>query len=82
MKRFRRKKLNDGELKVYWGKMPGQFPELIYSYQGDDIMRRDIFLMLHVLENKRPNMTTSLVEELDSRGYDITTLQFSIMKKS
>ena len=90
MKRFRSPKLKDGELRVHWGKLPGDTPDVIYSCQGDSSMNRDCRLLHNILATKKPDlfakplfskMNPSLLEELESRGYDITTLRFSIMKR-
>lgn len=90
-KRFRRPKLKDGELRVYWGKLQHDAPDVIYSWQGDRSMKGDSALLHYHLGSKHPDwhqtplfskMNPSLLEELEARGYDITTIRFSIMKKS
>lgn len=90
MKRLRAPKLRDGELRVYWGREPGDSPDVIFAWQGDPSMRRDTRLLHYHLASQRPDpnarplfskMDPSLFEELDRRGYDLTTLRFSIMKK-
>lgn len=91
MKRYRKPKLKDGELRVYWGKLPHDSPDLIFAWQGDYTMRADSKL-LHIAfccNNPDPfitplfsKMLPSLVQELEARGYDIETLRFSIMKKA
>ena len=90
MKRFRRPKLKDGELRVYWGKLPHDAPDVILAWQGDRSMKRDTALLHYVMCSKQPDpfakplfskMKPSLVEELQTRGYDITTLKFSIQKR-
>lgn len=89
-KRLRKPKLKDGELRVYWGKVPYDSPDIILAWQGDSSMRRDINLLHYHLCCERPDVHTkplfskmepSLIKELENRGYDITTLKFSIMKK-
>ena len=91
MKRFRKPKLKDGQLLVYWGKLPHDEPDVIYSWQGDSSMKRDNALLCYHFGSRRPDpiakpmyskMDPSLLEELERRGYDITTLRFSIMKKT
>lgn len=91
MKRFRKPKLKDGQLLVYWGKLPHDEPDVIYSWQGDSSMKRDNALLFYHFGSRRPDplakplyskMEPSLLEELERRGYDITTLRFSIMKKT
>jgi len=90
-KRFRSPKLKDGELRMYWGK-PDQHdnPVIVLAWQGTRYMKADTALLDFALCCKKPNphkvpifsvMEPSLLEELDARGYDLTTLKFSIMKK-
>ena len=90
MKRLRRPNIKDGELKVYWGRMPHDEPDIIIEYRGDRGMKRDSNLLFNALTSKNVDpfakplfskMNPSLVEELEARGYDITTLKFSIRKK-
>lgn len=91
MKRFRLPKLKDGELRVYWGKLPHDSPDIVYEWKGDSSMRRDSRLLHYHLGSQQPDpftqpifskMNPSLIEELEARGYDITTLRFSIQKKA
>lgn len=90
MKRFRRPKLKDGELRVYWGRLPGDTPDVLYQWQGDSSMKQDCRLLHNHFATMNPDlfakplfskMEPSLLEELEARGYDITTLRFSITKK-
>lgn len=90
MKRFRRPVLKDGELRVYWGKLPHDSPDIIYEWKGNSSMRYDSRLLHYHFSSRRPDpftkplfskMDPSLIEELEARGYDITTVKFSIMKK-
>ena len=89
-KRFRTPKLKDGELRIYWGKLPHDSPDVVFSWQGDRSMKRDTALLCYHFSKREPDtsampifskMNLSLLEELEARGYDITTLRFSIMKK-
>jgi hypothetical protein len=91
VKRFRRPKLKDGQLLVYWGRLPHDEPDIIYSWQGDSSMKRDSSLLCYHFGSRRPDplakplyskMEPSFLEELELRGYDLTTLRFSIMKKT
>lgn len=90
MKRLRKPKLHNGELRVYWGKLPHDNPDVIYAWQGDSSMKRDSAMLCYFMGSQHPDphvkpifskMKPSLIEELEARGYDITTLKFSIMKK-
>jgi hypothetical protein len=89
-KRFRKPKLKDGELRMYWGKLPGDCPDIIYSWQGEHSMKYDSRFLHYALSSEKPDpfvqpifskMLPSFTDELIARGYDITTLKFSIMKK-
>jgi hypothetical protein len=88
-KRFRRPKVKEGELRMYWGKLPHDAPDIVIEWRGEG-MKHDSNLLYYVLCSDRPDyfarplfskMEPSLIKELESRGYDITTLKFSIMKK-
>lgn len=90
VKRLRKPKLKDGELRVYWGKVPHENPDVVFAWQGDRMMKRDTNLLCSVFCSKQPDpfvqpifsrMMPSLIEELTARGYDLTTLRFSISKK-
>lgn len=90
-KRYRKPKLKDGELRIYYGKVPHDGPDVILAWQGNSEMKRDTNLLHYYICSKRPDphklpifsvMQPSLIEELAARGYDITTLKFSIMKKA
>jgi hypothetical protein len=83
--------MRDGELKMYWGKEPHDSPDIILAWQGDSTMRGDTRLLHYYMCSQKPdvfskqpfaNMKPSLLEELEARGYDLTTLKFSIMKKA
>jgi len=91
MKRLRTPKLEDGEIMMYWGKEPRGYPDIMLAWQGDGLMKRDTNLLHYVMCTKKPKLTLgtldwsvmepSLIEELDARGYDLTTIKFSIKKK-
>lgn len=90
MKRLRRPKLKDGELRVYWGRLDGDSPDIIYEWKGESTMKSDSRMLHYYIGNKRVDafakplfskMEPSFIEALQSRGYDLTTLRFSIMKK-
>lgn len=72
-----------------WGKMPHNEPDICYAW-GDGCSKRDSHLLHNAIASKKPDpfaspafsvMLPSLLESLESAGYDITTLQFSIKKK-
>lgn len=90
MKRLRKPKLKDGELRMYWGRLPHDSPDVIFAWQGDLSMESDSRLLHRMLASEYPDpfaqplwskMNPSLIKELELRGYDITTIKFSIIKK-
>lgn len=92
MKRLRAPKLQDGELRMYWGREShDRAPDVILAWQGSKTMKADTNLLHYVMCSQHPDphkhpifsvMRPSLIEELDARGYDLTTLKFSIKKKA
>lgn len=86
--RVSRKRAKPGELCMFYGRLKHDNPDTIYSW-GDGCSKRDGALLNYVLGSKRygyegcrGEMEKSLLEDLIDRGYDITTLKFSIMKKA
>lgn len=79
MSRFRKPKVKDGELLVKYGKDSGD-EDLFYYWNGDVQMKRDTKLLMNAFENTKLLFDKTLRQELIERGYDITTLKFSIMK--
>lgn len=88
-KRQRTPTAKRGELKVQYGELPGDSPDILYI-NGDGTAREDRRLLHNVFSEKRVIRSTngsfegydkSLYEELESRGYDLKTLRFYIKKK-
>ncbi len=80
-KRYRMPVAKNGELLVKYGKLDGT-NQLLYCYPDNTTrMRGDSNLLIYFFEGKPLDPKKSLIEELTDRGYDITTLKFSIMKK-
>lgn len=96
-KRYRRFRAKPGQLRAGWGKPDEHNgPDLCYAW-GEGVKHQDGNLLHWALSEKRATTnwaaplgsprfmwTTyedSLIEELIKRGYDITTLKFSIQKK-
>ena len=80
-RRFREPKTKPGELKMAFGKIPHDIPDLLYCHGGGGADRCDARLLAHFIENVTYFEDRNLRQELEHRGYDITTLKFSIMKK-
>lgn len=83
-KRYRAPKVKPGEIKVKWGRIPGEStnPELCY-YWGEGVSKRDINLLHYTFNNlkSRDGGLEPLLAELEARGYDTTTFKFSISKR-
>lgn len=94
-KRWRAPSAKPGELKAQYGKLPHDTPDLCYAW-GEGCSSADSHLLHNVIATDRAywdlekaqrrdsypiSHDPSLVKELERRGYDITTLKFSIQKK-
>lgn len=80
--RRRMPRAKPGELKAQWGDSREQ-GEDIYLAHGEGIHRSDAHLLYGALCTTYGSalVERSLIDELERRGYDITTLKFSIQKK-
>lgn len=98
-KRYRSRNAKPGELIMYYGKLPGDNPDVCYGWGGDGASKRDGALLHYMFAGKRQRQAISdedkkasggypivfdksFLEELEVRGYDMTTLKFSIQKKA
>lgn len=89
-KRLRAPTAKPGELKMQWGKLPGDSPDMCFAW-GDGCSKRDGNFIYYVLACQRPSTNRdehgrmtfdkSVLDQLEERGYDLTTLRFSISKK-
>lgn len=71
-----------GEQKVSWGRPgAGQEPAVCYCWGGKGADKSDSRLLCMALEDTPIYEGRSLVEELERRGYDITTLKVTIQMK-
>ena len=83
-KRWRRPRAQSGELKAQWGKVDGDGPGLCYAW-GLGISKSDSHLLHGALTGKQYSIVRgafglSFSEELTVRGYDLTTLRFTVRK--
>jgi hypothetical protein len=88
MKRYRKPKVGDEEIKMQMGKDYGEVDICVFFGKG--VPKCDTKLVLNYICSEIPNfvingtseMRPSLIEELDRRGYDLDTLRISIKKKA
>jgi hypothetical protein len=91
-RRYRRVDAQPGELKVAFGSAgTGEPADVVYAW-GDGVPKGDSWLLYIMLscERAKPDLSAmdgytvepSLIEQLKARGYDISTLKFSIRKKT
>ena len=81
-KRFRAPIAKEGELLAKYGKDDCGDNGLLFCYPSNECgMSRDSKMLMLAFERTRVLDDNSLVQELINRGYDITTLKFSIKKK-
>ena len=88
--KFRQPRITKGTLKAQWGYSKDD-GEDIFTTWGDGCKKMDANLLMSILSSKRMvsalgddlpyRFMDSFVEELEKRGYDLTTLKFSIKKK-
>jgi hypothetical protein len=77
----RRQKARPGELRFTYGRLDGDGPDGIFAW-GEGASKRDGALLQCYFNPSRPATgTTSLLKDLEARGYDLSTLVFSVMKK-
>ena len=74
----RRQKARPGELRVTYTRFEGK-PDVVYSW-GEGCSKRDGALMDWYFSRTAEHIER-LERELESRGYDLSTLVFSVMKK-
>ena len=84
MKRYRRPKVIEGQIKVQRGNVEGGTDMCIFY--GDDVPRCDRALVMNTLFSERldwkKEVHPSFIDELQRRGYDLETLRFSIERKA
>lgn len=98
MGKKRRPTVRDGELHMYWGREDRHSSEDVIYHNGLGARREDCRLLHSVIgsESQHLNLDApicsprldwvkynpSLLDELENRGYDLTTLRFYIRKKA
>mgnify|MGYP000934481275 CR=1 FL=1 len=86
--RKRRIKAKPGELIAYYGNIDGDGDDVVYAWGGSGATKADsnlIYGMFNGLEHRRygrcPAANDGYLNELEARGYDLSTLRFYIRKK-
>lgn len=79
-KRYRAPVAKPGQLLVKYGQEHGD-QDLYFCHGGDGASKRDANLLILAFSRDLGN-GKSLRQELEARGYDITTLRLSVMHKS
>jgi len=69
------------ELKIAYGKYEGDL-DLFYCHGGKEAYKCDASLLRHFVEGVEYFEGRNLRQELEHRGYDITTMKFTIKKKA
>lgn len=80
----RRRKAKPGQLIAWYGKLErGDSPDFCVAYGGEGASKPDGGILCHTFcDVKLWDWGTSLLQELEKRGYDLETLKFSIQQKS
>lgn len=92
MRRYRIPVAKPGEIKIAYGKADRyDQPDICAAWGGGGADKPDARMVMHALTERRmapafPSLNyeerPSLVEELEARGYDITTLKLTVSKKA
>ncbi len=81
-KRYRSPKAKENELLVKYGQEDGE-RDLFYCWPENECgMKRDSKMLSHAFERVEIFDGNNLRAELERRGYDITTLKFTVQKKA
>ena len=82
VKRVQVLKAKPGQLRAGWGRPePRETPDVCYAWGGAGADSSDGRILCNYFENTVRHGST-LLRELEERGYDITTLKFSIEMKN
>ncbi len=84
----RPKPAKPGELKAQWGKLPHNDPDICYLWGGGGAASGDGHLLHGMFSGYGHRKGDSgivehdgFLKELEARGYDLTTLKFSVQQK-
>jgi hypothetical protein len=81
-KRWRKPKAKPGELKVAYGRGDhGDGPDIYYCHGASGADRCDARMISSYFDDIKGLDGKTMRQELEVRGYDITTMKFSIQQK-
>jgi hypothetical protein len=84
MRRWRKVKAKPGQLVMQYGRDDDGEVDVVFAW-GEGCSKRDGALLHWRIGsdnlNHKMEVDQSLLKELDARGYDLTTIRFSISKK-
>jgi hypothetical protein len=84
-RKWRRPRMKDGRVEVYFGVVDGHRPDWCVIW-GEGTARCDArFVLSHIADPISYSILKdkeTFVAELESRGYDLSTLRFTIDKKA
>lgn len=69
-----------GQIVVAWATEKHSDSELVYCRKGSPLMSRDTNMLSHFFQTQLGMFDRTLTEELQARGYDMSTFRFSIQK--
>ena len=69
-----------GQIRVAWATERGDRPTHQFCWKGDPMMKRDINLIMSHFATTPTLTGETFLDELKARGYDMSTLRFSIDK--
>lgn len=72
---------NPGELKAAFGRDESGGLDIQYAWGGHGAQKPDARVLCNAIEEAKVFDGRSLSQELERRGYDLTTLRFSIRMK-
>lgn len=83
-RRFRQVEARPGHLIAAWGRddVPGNRPDLQYAWGGSGAQKPDARILSTAMEEAIVFDGKTLVQVLKDRGYDVTTLRFSVQQKA
>jgi len=71
-----------GDLVAWWGKLEGESPDVCFHWDKHKSDGHLLYMFFNQHQvDYNGDLKKSFMEELESRGYDITTLKFSIQRK-